>query len=252
MKIGLKVAIAFVLGFLGGGASGYFFCKSRETKFVICTDEEQMAAAEADQKPSEASKTVSEQINEIFEQKAETSEKEVTEPKAVQVINTQKTQYWKRFEDEGGKYDRHGELEEGEDPVTSEEEFDEKFMNEIQGGEEDTEEGEVSEDLPDVEESSLQEFYHWNSIPDGEYDTISVCWFAGDGVLVDDDNIEIKNPVRYLGFDPKEAFEGKRAPDEDPDAIYRKNNRYKTIFEVIRYNATYSVKKRMEEFGGEA
>lgn len=252
MKIGIKVAIAFVLGFLGGGASGYFFCKSKETKFVICTDEEQIAAAEADEKAPEEVKTASEKIDEIFGKKSETDEKAATESKTLKAINTQKTQYWKKYQDEGGKYDRHGELENGEDPVTSDEGFDENFINEISGGEEENEENDVNEDIPKIEQSNLQEFYHWSSIPDGEYDTISVGWFAGDGVLVDDDNMEIKNPVRYLGFDPKEAFEGKRAPDEDPDALYMKNNDYKTIFEVIRYNATYSVKKRLEEFGGEA
>lgn len=242
MKIGLKVAFAFVLGFLGGGASGYFFCKSRETKFVVCTDEEQLAYAEADQQKNEPVKTIEEQIDEVFTNK----EKEVRESKAVAEINTQKTQYWKQYQDEGGKYDKHSNLEEGEDPVTSDEEFDPNFMNEL----EDHEEGEVIENLPDIEDSTLQEFYHWNSIPDGEYDTISVCWFAGDEVLVGDDDMEIKNPVRYLGFDPKEAFAEKEKTDEDPDAIYKKNNKYKTIFEVIRYQATYSVKKRLEEFGG--
>ena len=249
MNTGIKIALAAVAGFIGGGVCGWFARKQTEIKFEVCTDEEQLAYAEAVARKN--GKTIAERIDEEFTPEKE-AEKQQEEPPAVKAINTQKTQYMKMYREEGGQYDRHGTLEEGEEPVTSEQDengFDRKFMSEVEGSDE--EDREETEQVPDIEDSDLQEFYHWNSIPDGEYDTISVGWFSADEVLVDDDNLEIRNPIRYLGFDPKEAFANKKAIDGDPDAVYKKNNKYKTIFEVIRYNTSYNVKKRMEEFGGD-
>lgn len=252
MNTGIKIALAAFAGFIGGGVCGWFARKQTEVRFEVCTDAEQLAYAEAVAKKH--GKSITEQVEEAFAPvKGETAEKNVKEePDTVKAINTQKTQYWKQYQEEGGKYDQHSELAEGEEPVTSEQDengFDRKFMSEV--AETDNEDQEETEPLPDVEDSDLQEFYHWNSIPDGEYDTISVAWFSADDILVDEDNLEVKNPIRYLGFDPKEAFEEKKAIDGDPDALYKKNNKFKTIFEVIRYNTSYNVKKRMEEFGGD-
>lgn len=252
----VKVAIGTACGFVAGWLSRYFVKeKLQKPGFEACTDEEQLAYAITCE-AKESKKAAKEKIDEVFDANAEGKEdkKDIpSETPTVAAINTQKINYMKYY-DEGGKYDRHSELPKDEAPVVSQEgEFDQDFMEAI----ENTEDGEVIENLPEIEDSTLQEFYHWSGIPDGEYDTESLSWYEGDDVLISNATIdgdkeeEIKDPVKYMGFDPKTMFEGKTAVDDDPDSLYIKNNRFKTVYEVIRYRSSYNVMKRMEEFGGD-
>lgn len=261
MNSGIKVALVAVVSFIAGAGTGYFYRKMTETSsnFQVVTDAEQLKAAEKDVEIF--SKSLEQHMDETFGGKEEKEkEPETEETPTVKAINTQKTEYWKKFGSETAKYDRHSPLPEGEEPVVSETEFDQGFLNEA--AEEDSSDDEfetedsenvIEKDSEDVEESDLQEFYHWAGQPDGEYDTATVYWYTGDDTLTIDDEEKgeqiIKNPIGYLGFDPKKVFEGVTGDATDSDALYVKNNVQKTVFEVVRYKTNYSVAKRLEEFG---
>ena len=261
MNSGIKVALVAVTSFIAGAGAGYFYRKMTETSsnFQVVTDAEQLKAAEKDVEIF--SKSLEQHMDETFGGKEEKEkEPETEETPTVKAINTQKTEYWKKFGSESAKYDRHSPLPEGEEPVISEKEFDQGFLNEA--AEEDTGEDEaeaedsghvIERETEEIEESDLQEFYHWAGHPDGEYDTATVYWYTGDDTLTIDDEEKgeqiIKDPIGYLGFDPKKVFDGVTGDATDSDALYVKNNVQKTVFEIVRYKTNYSVAKRLEEFG---
>lgn len=259
MKTIVKFGLAVAGGFAIGAPAGYFFAKSREAQFEVTTEEDQLAYAQEDmakrgedKEPVDAKK----EIDNLFNKGEDAKE----EGAAAKALNTQKIEYWKRYQEGGGKYDRHSQLAEGEEVIYSdpeevaEPELDPGFREVIEDGGDD-DEGEVIENLPGIEESTLQEYYHWCSIADGEYDTISVTYYEPDDTLVDESGDEpekIENPMRFLGFDPKIMF-AKRKPgaDDDPDAIYIKNNTFKTVYEVIREKTSYAVKERINNYGSD-
>ena len=261
MNTFIKVGIGAVCGFVAGWASRYLFKeKLQKPGFEVCDDAEQLAYA-IQCEAKEQKKAAKGKIDEVFDQGKEEEKEDQkdipSETPAVKAINTQKTNYMRYFND-GGKYDRHSNLPEGEEAVVSEEGFDKEFISAIENSEEDEiENGEPvdnNEPIPEIEDSSLQEYYHWCSKPDGEYDTETMAWYEHDDKLVvtDEEGDHVTpDPVKYCGFDPKTMFENKSTVDEDPDSLYKKNNRFKTVYEVIRYKASYNVMRRMEEFGGD-
>ena len=237
MNIGIKVALIAAASFVAGFGAGYFTRKKSETPFEIVTDEEQLAFAEEDM--AKQKKSVEDQIVEAFDGERH-APVENEEGEVAKAINTQKTEYWKKASKE---YDKHSPLPEGEEPVVSEEGFDETFLSEAEAEAES--EGNVKEDIPTIEESTIQEFYHWNAVPDGEYSAETLYWYAGDDAVIDEDDNRVANPDGYLGFNIKSMFEGKNLDQADPEPIYIKNNETKMVFEIVRYNSTYSVLSRM-------
>ena len=237
MNIGIKVALVAAASFIAGFGAGYLIRKKSETPFEIVTDEEQLAFAEEDM--AQQGKSIEEQVVEAFDGERH-SPVENEEGEVAKAINTQKTEYWKKASKE---YDKHSPLQEGEEPVVSEEEFDSQFLSEAEAEAES--EGNVKENVPTIEEATIQEFYHWNAIPDGEYDAETLYWYAGDDAVIDEDDNRVTNPDGYLGFNIKSMFEGKSPDVSDPDSLYIKNNETKMIFEIVRYNSTYSVMNRM-------
>lgn len=229
MKHWIITAAVGVAAFIGGCFAGWEAKKRTEITFEEVTEAELETYAKEDMKKQQ-------------EKAPETIKPEEHKP-AYEDINTAKIDYAAKWSDEAGKYRTRGELPEGEDPVITEEDVENLDLDE------DLVIDDLDSKLPAVEESDEDEFERWVAEPDGEYQAMEVTWFAGDNVLVDEDNDPITNHQRYLGFDPKKEFEKLGVKKDEAAVIYRKNNLLQIIFQVTRYPASYGKRKFKEEFG---
>jgi hypothetical protein len=65
---------------------------------------------------------------------------------------------------------------------------------------------------------------------------ITIMFYAGDKVLVDDKSMPIRNAGSVVGSDFAEHF----GSPEDPDVVYVRNNRLRLDFEILRDDRGYS------------
>ena len=223
--------IGFVVGLGGGFAAGYFVRKKTEVQFEEVTEEELARVIAEDEKKEDKPK----HEEDILEDKKPSD--------TMKQIDTQKTQYWQKWNDgkDTSEYLRQSDAPKNEEIVTTDD-MDIPDDPELDMDEED-------EDLrhrEKVEKSDESEYNYWKSFKDGEYDTMTLAWFSGDDVTVDEDTFPIGNPLRYLGFLPKDVF-GKTKDD----TIYMKNNEFKVVYEIVKYDTSYDAKVHEEEYGGD-
>lgn len=241
MKRWMITALVGLASFGLGCWAGWFARGKTEIKFEEVSEEELEAYAQADgearaQKEEKKEENTSE-IPSLVPEKS-------TAKQIHETIDTNKTEYWAKWQDEAGKYRKNGKLAEGEEPVYTEEELDNLDLEEDLVIDSD-------EKLPVVQEIDEEEYDDWLATPDGEYSAIELTWFAGDNVVVDDENDPITDPMRNLGFDPKREFAKMNLHKNDMVSIWRKNNVLKCVFQVNRYPATYSKRVYQEEYGGD-
>lgn len=239
MKKWIITTLVGVGSFTVGAICGWVGRKRMEVQFEEITEEEMEALAEADK----AARAEKEQQKNGEQEKPAALSSETEESSLQKTINTQKTEYWAKWQDGAGNYKPKGELPEGEEPVISEEEPPEL----------DTEEELIIDDydkLPRVEESDESEFSFWSAEKDGEYQAMEVGWFSGDNILVDEENDPIGNYQRYLGFDPKKEFEKAGVKRTEEGVLYRKNNILQIVYKVTQYPSSYGKRKFIEEYGG--
>lgn len=235
--------IAALAGYAGGVATGYIVRKkTTEVAFEEISEEEQARQIAADEEKEPVD--IVTEIDRVFG----------SQPDAEAKQDTQKEQYFKKWKaDEAlGKYDTRT-AEEPENAVVTdenlEEGFDEEFLQDV------TEERKT-ENRPDVEAASIEDWEHWERMQDDgpndpEYDCIDILWFR-DGVLTREDGDPINNPGKFIGFDVAKWFD--RVDEEttgNPDVRVIYNHRKDAIFRITRKNCAYERKGSMEEFGGE-
>ena len=251
----MKKAAGYILvaltGFIAGGVAGWFTRKKTcEVQFEVADIQEDTVAKDNDlvYKPIDVNDT----INKIFKVTDIEEKENGIEVKAESVSNavdTQKEQYFKKWKAEEAmeKYDTRSKVD-PEDPVVSEdleEGFDQDFLNEA------GEENEFAVGRPEIEAGSIEDWNHWSSIQDGLYDCYKVYWFMGDNVLADEKGDPIDNPGKVIGFDvPSKFSEIDEETTGEPDIRIVYNHKDNAIFQLIRRNWSYSLKKGAEEFGG--
>lgn len=81
---------------------------------------------------------------------------------------------------------------------------------------------------------SLGEFYEERR----EYDKITIDWYDGDNVILDEREEPIDDIVGYVGCSMTELF-GKPPADGDPDSRFVRNDRYGTDYEIIRHHGSW-------------
>lgn len=73
------------------------------------------------------------------------------------------------------------------------------------------------------------------SINENEYDQVSITYYAGDGALVDDQDVQIPDVHRCVGLDNLEKF----GTGRDPNMILVQNDRLKMQYEITRNESNF-------------
>lgn len=255
MKKLVGYAVVAVVSFAGGAVFGWFGRKkTSEVKFEVVDiepgDEEEDYGLLKVPTVEETKK----KIEQLFENgPAKVVDIKQTNNGIEAVLDTQKEQYFKKWkaEDAASKYDTRTK-EDPENPVISEEEDLEKGLDRDFLAEAESEVNDIPQNVPEIEPAGMEDWDHWNSKRDGEYDCVTVHWFKGDGVLTDEDGDPLQNPGKFMGFDVAARFdEISEETTGDPNVRVIYNHRYKTIFQIIRDSGSYARKRGMEEFGNE-
>lgn len=241
-----KLIVTGILSFVAGGVTGYFVRKKTEVTFEEVTEEELEKLAKENGFPTDVDTDVVHNTDELSPSEDKSSV-DNNDNNHHYVLDTHKEEYFKYWKG-AQKYDTRSSDEDiGDDPVDF-------VIDDIPDTGEDDDE-EVKNDLPVVEMSDINEFEHYSGMQDSEYDCFANFWYMKDKVLTDDENNPIDNAEYILGFDITMAFskhnkENVNDEDYDPDILFMKNNKTKTIYQINRRRGAYSSLKEKEEYGG--
>lgn len=257
MKKIVGYSLVAVLSFGLGAVAGWFTRKkTSEVQFEV-TDIQELNPEDSDlvYRPADVNKAIDMHFQHdtpVMAKVTDIQEEDdglTVHAEPVMDVNTQKEQYFKKWKAEEAvdKYDTRTK-EDPEDPVVSEdleEGFDPDFIGEA-------EHEAFKANRPEIEPASMEDWNHWISIQDGDYDCVEVHWFTGDNVLTDEEDKPLGNPGKYMGFDVAEQF--RTVSEEmtgDPDIRIVYNHKQDAIFQIIRIPGKYNRKRGMEEFGSE-
>lgn len=234
MKPWIKIAIAALLGFGGGFATGFFVHKKmNDIEFEEVTEEEmQMMEGGYNQKangnnnmPSdETLPTDPDKLRRHLQGKKSYIEADREAKEAIAKV-------WNTVKDYSSE-DNANEL-----PVENVEEgFDQEFLNEIS-----------EEDNNDVGGAKLPypiylvDFYNERN----EYDKITIDWYEPENMFVDEKGEIIGDATSYIGhIDIKKLF-SENTEDEDPEIRYVRNEAYSTDYEIIRHHESWAELNRI-------
>ena len=221
MKPGIKLALSIAGSFVIGFAAGYLF---RKKTFEVQIEE--VSEEEFDELTKQIKETDNKTENDIqaFEQPA--------------VPQDEKEAYFKRWkeEDPGSAYDTRT-AESPEDVEVTDED-----LNSI---------SDYLKDLSYVEAGTMQDWVKYLTSPEGEYDTIELNWYEGDGVITDENDEPLEDSESYMGFDVSEQFQlvdPETTGDENVRIIF--NHKTKSLYYINRIpHSAYSQMKRITELG---
>lgn len=222
MKLWMKLALTGVVAFVSGFAAGYFVRKKTgEVQIEEITEEElQKLAKEASQaegKPEETENT------------------DIVEP----VPQDEKEAYFKRWKTDAElqeQYDTRSK-DSPDDVVVTDEDIEaiEEHLDKIK----------------DIEAGTMQDWLHWLSQPEGEYDTVELKWYEKDDVVCDDEGNPLENSEKHMGFDISEQFmlvDPELTGDDDVRVIF--NHKTHSLYYITRVSGlSYSQHKRLEDLG---
>ena len=253
MKPWIKILIGVVAGFAGGFASGFFAHKKmNDIQFEEVSEEEMQ---EIENTISNTTESLKEKVDKAFsvtdiskEAMNEASSnpekmKNVLQGKTpyIQADKDQKMAYeklWKatkNYSDEENANQLPTDSAEGEDADSSEEGFDQEFIEMLE------EEGKGDRYVEPPHVISLSEFY--NERP--EFDKITIDYFEPDKVWLDEKEEIIGDIVSYVGMNDIPSLFEENTPEDDPDVRFIRNEQYGTDYEIIRHHRSY-----METTGG--
>lgn len=226
MKLWIKLLLTGAASFAGGFALGYFVRKKTAEVEIEEISEEEL-----------------EKLTQEMAGKTEKTENDIFgEPPEIQPISQdEKEIYWKRWkegkdETPADMYDTRSK-ETPDDAVTTEDvDGIEEYLN----------------SLEDIEAGTMADWMRCMERPDGEYDPVELFWYDSDNVICDDNDEPLEDSEKHMGFDIRDQFY--MIDDEmtgDPDIRVIFNHKTKTVYHITRVNASYAVKKRMEEYGSD-
>ena len=247
MKPWIKILIAGLVGFGGGFASGIFaWKKMNDVKFQEISEEEM---AEIEKKVANDIKEVKESLSRPDEEKVMENIKKAFDmngdsPEEAKLsmqgkqhyINADKEQkkayekLWNATNEYSGKDNADNIPVPPEEEEHPEEDDDEEYDSDDAYAEKENENSFV--DPPCV--ISLAEFY--NEYP--EYDRITIDWYEPDDVWLDEKEEIIADISSYIGMEVKSLF-ASNTPEDDPDVRFIRNDRYGSMYEVIRHHRSW-------------
>lgn len=233
-KTTVKVIVASVISFFGGGAVGYFLRKKydEDNCFEVISEEEMKAIedglgeAKLDEAkpnnvvPMEAFKTSS-SIDGIEKQKPNTTKEDYAKMwKAGKAVETYSTTE---------NADRMMDLSEGMELTIDDLDEAEKAVQQ-----------DIANEKAPPHEISTSDFYTRNPGHNGYFYNKETLYWYEDGVVCSEDENRVEDWESLIGYDIAERFSKvKIDPDGDPDVIFMRNDRYETDYEVIRLHKNY-------------
>lgn len=246
MKIWLKILLGVIGGFGAGFASGFFvYKKLNDVQFEEVSEEDLDKLLEG--LPNET-KNLSSGNTEAAEKAVFERNKAIleagTDPDKLRNAFQGKTPYIQADDAKKQEYSKiwntvksySNEANADEIPTENdnpEDEHDAEHMDAI--------DSEIADEVAEPEKKSepymitLGDFYDERR----EYDKITIDWYDGDDVLLDETEQPIPDPVSYVGCDMKTLFGNTVPSDGDPDCRFVRNDRYGTDYEVIRHHGSW-------------
>lgn len=247
MRLWLKILLGVVGGFAGGFAAGFFTHKKiNEVQFEEVSEEELDKLMES--MPNDILSKIENNTQETHSKAPSKAEKALdtysSNPDKLRNALQGKTPFIAADDEKKKEYSKMWQTVKGysneenandlpvpdEDNLDLEKSIDKEFMD-------------ILDDVDDpisppgsekIFKISLGEFYQDHR----EYDKITIDWYDEDDILLDEREEIIADPTSYVGCQIKELFAGPSI-DGDPDAVYVRNDKYATDYEVIRHHASY-------------
>ena len=246
MKIWLKVLLGVIGGFGAGFASGFFVHKKiNDVQFEEVSEEDLDKLLEGLQDgtknlPSgneDAAKKADFDRNKAIQEAG-------TNPDKLRNALQGKTPYIQADNDKKKEYSKiwntvksySNEENADEIPTESNDISEEDDVSEHMEALENEIADEVAEPEPKKEPYmiTLGEFYDERR----EYDKITIDWYDGDNVVLDETENPIADVISYVGCDMNTLF-GRPPADGDPDSRFVRNDRYGTDYEIIRHHGSW-------------
>ena len=225
MKTWVKVLFGGVGGFAAGFFVGYFV---RKKAFEVQIEE--VSEEELEKLAEEA-----EGINAEEENSSE-------QPHFDPISQDEKEAYFKRWKSEAPEETENADIYD----TRSKETPDDVVVDEDLDAIEDYLEGVAS-----IEAGNMQDWMHWTSVPDGEYDTLELTWYEKDDVICDENGEPLTDSEKFIGFDVDEQFkliDPETTGDDDVRIIF--NHKTHCLYYITRVsNTLYAQMRRHIEFG---
>ena len=238
MKVWIKVLLGIMAGFGGGFAAGFLTHKKlNDIQFEEVTQEEMDQLLEI---PEDVRKLAEAKMKKILSEGTAKEKELPTDPDKLRNTLQGKTTYIQMDSDQKKKYSeiwntvKDYSNEENANELPFEDEMDEDFLNELENDIEEEEDTELKNEKPHV--ITLHEFYEEHR----EYDKITIDWYEEDDIVLDEREEIVPDPKSYVGMSMKELFNDMPNPDGDPDAMFVRNDKYGTDYEVVRHHSAYN------------